>query len=211
MRPVLLTSAFLPPIQYFARLYAAPTIYMERHDHYVKQTYRNRCHIAGPDGVQTLTIPIVHDATVRQTTGSVRLSDHGDWRRLHWQALTSAYDNSPFFEEYAADLRPIYDAGYEYLSDFNDALCGQICRLLGLTPTIIPTTSYADAAALGADDLREAIRPKRPWQDDAAFRAVPYYQVFAARTGFLPNLSIIDLLFNMGPEARLILRESIMA
>ena len=70
MRPVLLTSAFLPPIQYFARLYAAPTIYMERHDHYVKQTYRNRCHIAGPDGIQTLTIPIVHDATVRQTTGS---------------------------------------------------------------------------------------------------------------------------------------------
>ena len=82
---------------------------------------------------------------------------------------------------------------------------------LALRWQITGDTSYADAAVLGADDLREAIRPKRPWQDDAAFRAVPYYQVFAARTGFLPNLSIIDLLFNMGPEARLILRESIMA
>lgn len=208
MSPVLLSSAYLPPIQYFTKLYAAPTIHLETYDHYVKQTYRNRAVIAAPDGPLALTLPVEHDGTVKPRTRDMRLSDHGNWRHLHWTALTSAYERSPYFFYYADDFHAIYDHPYRFLVDFNAALVSLILSLLDLTPHIVPTTSYADAAALGATDLRETIRPKLPYADDASFTPAPYYQVFSARHGFLPNLSIADLLFNMGPEARLVLRRS---
>lgn len=209
MRPVILTSAYLPPVQYFTKLYAAPVVWAERHDHYVKQTYRNRAVIGGPMGRQALTIPVVHDGTARPSTADMRISDHGNWRHVHWNALETAYDNSPYFFYYADDFRALYERRFERLVDFNDALIRLILRLLDLTPDIRPTTGYADAAALGADDLRERIAPRTGFADDATFRPVPYYQVFAARNGFLPNLSIADLLFNMGPEARIVLRQSV--
>lgn len=209
MPPVLLTSAYLPPVQYFTKLYAAPTVYLETYEHYVKQTYRNRAVIAAANGPLALTLPVEHDGGTKPLTRDIRLSDHGNWRHLHWTALTSAYERSPYFFYYADDFRAIYERPYRFLVDFNEALVSLILSLLDLTPHIVPTTSYADATALGALDLRETIRPKLPYADDVAFTPAPYYQVFAARHGFLPNLSIADLLFNMGPEARLVLRRSL--
>ena len=93
--------------------------------------------------------------------------------------------------------------------DFNEALTEVLLGLLDLHPDIRPTSAYADAVALGADDFRETIRPKIPFTDDPTFIPKPYYQIFSARTGFLPNLSMVDLLFNMGPESRLVLRDSV--
>lgn len=210
MLPVLLTSAYLPPVQYVARLYAAPCAYIESYDHYVKQTYRNRCVIAGPDGRMSLTLPVEHgDKSQRPRTRDIRLSDHGDWRHLHTTALRSAYEGSPYFEYYAPDLLPIYERPWKYLVDFNAALLHSVLDLLDLHPDIRPTTAYADAATLEAEDLREIIRPKVDIARDSSFHPRPYYQVFAGRTGFLPNLSIVDLLFNMGPESRLVLRDSL--
>lgn len=209
MSPVILTSAYLAPVQYYTKLYAAPCVYEERHDHYVKQTYRNRTVIAGPSGPLALTIPVEHDGTTKPATCDIRISDHGNWRHLHWTALVSAYENSPYFYYYADEFRTFYEKKYKYLVDFNDALRAKICALLDLAPAVRPTTAYADAAALGATDLRETIRPKVDFSSDAAFTPAPYYQVFAHRYGFLPNLSMADLLFNMGPESRLVLRRSI--
>lgn len=209
MSPVLLTSAYLPPVQYFTKLYAASTIYLETYDHYVKQTYRNRAVIATAAGPLALTLPVEHDGTTKPLTRDVRLSDHGNWRHLHWTALTSAYERSPYFFYYADDFRAVYERPYRFLVDFNEALISLVLSLLNLTPHIVPTTSYADAAELGATDLRETIRPKLPYADDAAFSPAPYYQVFSTRHGFLPNLSIADLLFNMGLESRLVLRRSL--
>jgi hypothetical protein len=209
MNSVLLTSAYLPPIQYFSKIYGAPCIYMETYEHYVKQTYRNRALIAGPNGVQALTIPVEHEYNKRPATRDIRLSDHGNWQHLHRNALQSAYEGSPYFEYYADDILPIYDKGYQFLVDFNEDFLYTICDLLSLTPNVVKTEAYADALALGADDFRETIRPKNSHSIDKTFRSVEYYQVFRHKHGFLENLSIIDLLFNMGPESRLVLRDSL--
>ena len=207
MNPVILTSAYLAPVQYYTKLYAAPQVIEERFDHYVKQTYRNRCVIAGPNGPLALTLPIAHTEVLKPTTRDIRLSDHGNWRHLHWNALQSAYDKSPYFEYYADDFRPFYEKRYDYLVDFNEGLRATVCELLGLQPQIEVTTAYEEHP--GYDDFRELIRPKVDFATDKTFRALPYYQVFSQKTGFLPNLSILDLLFNMGPESRLVLRDAI--
>lgn len=208
MRPVILTSAYLAPVQYFTKLYAAPYIVEERAEHYVKQTYRNRCLIAGPSGALALTLPVEHNYSCRPATRDIRLSEHGNWRHLHRTALVSAYENSPFFEYYADDILPFYDRPFRFLVDFNEALQRIVCDLLDLHPDVRPTAAYAIPGP-GEDDLRETIRPKADTGGDPGFRPAPYYQVFADRTGFLPNLSIADLLFNMGPESRIVLRRSI--
>lgn len=209
MNPVLLTSAYLPPVQYFSKLYTSPCIYLETYEHYVKQTYRNRALIAGPNGVQALTIPVEHEYSKRPATRDIRLSDHGNWQHLHRNALQSAYEGSPYFEYYADDILPIYDREHRFLVDFNADFLHTICDLLNLKPNLLQTEAYADAQALGAEDFREAIRPKISHSIDKTFRSVEYYQVFRQKHGFLENLSIIDLLFNMGPESRLILRDSV--
>ena len=211
---ILLTSAYLPPIHYFARLYAATTVFLEGYDHYVKQTYRNRCIIAGPDGPLALTLPIVHDKTKGHTaTRDIRLSNHGDWRHQHTIALTSAYESSPFFEYYEDDLRGAFFGKYEFLVDFNAALRDVCCELLGLHTPVTPSTHYINAASEYPEalDLRTAISPKKSAAAESGFMARPYYQVFQERTGFLPNLSILDLLCNLGPEARLVLRDGLQA
>lgn len=209
MRPVILTSAYLPPVEYFTKLYGAPYVILDCHDHYVKQTYRNRCLIAGPDGQLALTLPIVHEGKGKMPTRDIRLSNHGDWRHLHWNALKSCYENSPFFEYMADDFLAIYRQDYTYLVDFNAALQELICHWLGLTPDIRTASHYIDASTMEADDFRETIRPKTGYEADQSFTPAPYYQVFQQQNGFIPNLSIVDLLFNMGPEARLVLKQSI--
>lgn len=209
MNAVLLTSAYLAPVHYYTKLYGAPRVVEERCEFYVKQTYRNRCVIAGADGPLMLSLPVEHGREGRPLTRDIRLSGHGNWQHLHWNALCSAYDNSPFFEYYADDFRPFYEQHFNFLVDFNEALQHTVCDLLGLQPEISTTTAYCEADKAAFDDFRETIRPKVPFDFDATFNPKPYYQVFAARLGFLPNLSIVDLLFNMGPEARLVLRDSI--
>ena len=126
-----------------------------------------------------------------------RISDHGNWRHLHWQALQSAYGESPFFEYYEDDLRPFFTERWEYLYDFNEAIRLKMCELLDIQPAVELTTVYRRDVE---NDFREAIRPKHPLPD-AHFHPRRYYQVYEQRHGFLPNLSILDLLLNMGPES----------
>lgn len=203
---ILLSSAYLAPVQYYAHLYAADAVVEDRYEHYTKQTYRNRAYIATPDGPQPLTIPVVRSGATHTATRDIRISDHGNWRHLHWNALVSAYENSPYFEYYADDFRPLYEKPFDFLVDFNEALEHTILDLLSLDKPITLSDSYV--AEPGADvlDLRTVISPKVPEGADPLFQAHPYYQVFAERTGFLPNLSMVDLLFNHGNESRLLLR-----
>ena len=206
---IILSSAYLAPIQYYAHLYAADHALVDLGEHYVKQTYRNRCYIATPSGAQPLTLPVVRDGVGHTPMGEVRLSDHGDWRHLHWNALASAYEGSPYFEYYADDFRPLYEHPFEYLADFNAALHNVVLSLLSLTPSVEVSRDYVAEVPAGAADLRNSVSPKVPIEHDVQFRVQPYYQVFKERTGFLPNLSIVDLLFNMGPESRMVLKQSL--
>lgn len=207
---VYLSSAYLAPVEYYTKLYKYNKIYIERHDNYIKQTYRNRCTIASADGPLTLSIPTEKTDGLKCPMKDIRISDHGKWRHLHWVAIESAYKNSPFFDYYQDDFRPFYEKKYEFLYDFNEQLCILVCELIDIKSNINHTDEYKQTFNWGEDDFREIIHPKKDYQlADPYFMPSPYYQVFESRHGFIPNLSIIDLLFNMGPESLLILRDSI--
>ena len=205
---VYLSSAYLAPVEYYAKLTAYKQVRTEQYDHYMKQTYRNRCTIAAPDGPLALTVPIVKPDTPKAFTKDIRISDHGNWRHLHWNALESAYNHTPFFEYYKDDFRPFYEQKYTFLMDFNEGLQQLVCSLIGIHPNVTRTTAYKTEFAPDEDDYRERIHPKKDCRtEDPDFSPPVYYQVFQDRLGFLPNLSIADLLFNMGPESLLILKK----
>ena len=206
---VYLSSAYLAPVEYYTKLLAYDRVCIEQHDHYIKQTYRNRCTIAAPDGELALSIPTVKPASLKCPMCDIRISDHGNWRHLHWNAIESAYNHTPFFEYYKDDFRPFYEKKYEFLADFNEELCHLVCSLIDIQPVMERTSEYKTGFAPGEADFRERIHRKKDFSlEDPDFSPQPYYQVFQERLGFLPNLSIIDLLFNMGPESLLVLQQS---
>ena len=200
----LLSSAYLAPVQWYAKLFQSNGCWMEQHDHFIKQTYRNRCVIATTNGLQALTVPIERFEGAHCAMLNIRISDHGSWRHLHWNALQSAYGESPFFEFYADDIRPFFERQWEFLVDFNMEITQKMCELLDIQPHITLTDAYVSAEDVGVTDYRDIIRPKNPLPDDR-FQPRRYYQVYEQKHGFQPNLSILDLLFNEGPEAVLYL------
>lgn len=208
MTTAYLSTAYFAPVSYYMAMLAHDRIVIEQWCNYTKQTYRNRCHIAGANGVLSLSVPVVKPDTLKCPTRDIRISDHGEWRHLHWNAIASAYGSSPFFEYYQDDIRPFFEKRYTFLLDFNEAIRQTLCELIGLEPHVEYTDQYAQPAP-GEADLREAIHPKRSIAETIpSMHLKPYYQVFAPKYGFLPDLSILDLLMNMGPESILILKES---
>lgn len=209
MNQIILSSAYLAPVEYYAKLFAYDKVYVECFDSYMKQTYRNRCVIASAGGPQALTIPTEKGEGAKCLMKDIRISDHGNWRHVHWNAFVAAYKHSPFFDYYADEFHRFYEKRYDFLYDFNMELCHWMCEQIDLQPVMIPTDDYV-AVPEGMDDYRERIHPKKVYTEaDPDFSLVPYYQVFDAKQGFQPNLSIADLLFNMGPESLLVLRDSI--
>ena len=193
MTTALLSTTYFGPIQWYQKLHRYDQAVIDRQEYSMKQTFRNRCLIATTQGTQALTVPVVHDS--KSTIADVLISDHGNWRHLHWQALQSAYGESPFFEYYEDDLRPFFaENNWERLLDYNDAICAKMCELLDIQPTLIAATNQTPV------DFRAVINPKHPLPD-ADFQPKTYYQVYQQKHGFLSNLSILDLLFNMGPES----------
>ena len=223
MQTVLLSTTYFGPIQWYQKLYRAEKVLIERCESFQKQTYRNRCIIATTNGLQALTVPV--ERTVNDIK-DLRISDHGNWRHLHWNALKSAYGESPFFDYYQDDIRPFFEQRWDYLFDFNEAIREKMCELLDIQPKVSLTKEFTvyslrftDDYTVGSEglaskssvnckpstvnnlvDYRSAIRPKHP-EPDPDFTPKRYYQVYEQKHGFLPNLSILDLLFNMGPES----------
>ena len=203
MKPAYLSSTYLGPVQQYCKMYQYPEVRIEAAENYLKQTYRNRCLIAAANGPLSLSIPIVKPDTLKCLTKDIRISDHGNWRHLHWNAISSAYNSSPFFEYYEDDFAPFYEKKYDFLFDFNEELRQMVCSLLDIHPHVVFTTDFETEVE---NDFR-GISPKRE-SGDPAFCPKSYYQVFKDKHGFIPNLSIIDLLFNTGNEGILVLRDS---
>lgn len=198
---VLLSSLYLAPVEYYAALFRAEKVLLEMNDHYQKQSYRNRCHIGGANGVLSLSIPVEKPLTAKGSMKDIRIADHGNWQHLHWQAIVSAYGSTPYFQYYEDDFRRFYEEKTVFLHDFNEQLRRLVCRLIGIETEVSYTGSYIQQPAEQFADLRETIHPKRA----SNYQSTTYYQVFADKQGFINNLSIIDLLFNMGNESLLYL------
>lgn len=162
-------------------------VHIEACESYQKQTTRNRCTIATANGPMNLTVPVSHKGV--RCIKDVEISDHGNWRHLHWQALQTNYGESAFFEYYQDDIRPFFEKRWKYLLDYNEEIMQTMCRLLQLNVEFRRTEQFNGVPS--AVDLTSRQSPV----------VGPYYQVFGQRHGFLPNLSVLDLLFNEGPQS----------
>jgi hypothetical protein len=169
---------------------------VESYEHFPKQTYRNRCSIYSPNGLQHLVIPL--DGRKDKTlTKDIRISYDRNWQLIHWRSLEAAYRSSPFFEFYEDELKPFYEKRTELLIEFNFALQKKIMELLDVKKEISFTSQYEKMPA-GLADHRSIFSKK-----NIPSKSFPrYLQVFENKHGFIPDLSIADLLFNLGPKAK---------
>ena len=167
-------------------------------DNYQKQTFRNRCYICTDRGRLTLTVPIRHvgGETGRQRFRDVRIDNTYNWQRQHWRALETAYRSAPFFEYYESDLLPLFNTPYDSLLELDLASVRSTASLLSLQVPDKQTGKYETSPPAGSD-ARMLIQAKTP----PPVALPSYHQVFEDRHGFIPNLSVLDLLFNEGPAA----------
>lgn len=202
------SSAYAGSVRYYAAMLGCNHVHVDASERYGKYSWNmHHCRIVGANGVQTLTIPLV-----KPVTGSVAtlkdlvISEHGDWRRIHWGALFSAYGKSPFFDYIADELHSIYEnQGITNLYDFNKAIHNLVVDFLDLPIR----TSYCEEAPLISDnttDFRRRVGSNK--SDNLPFISdIPYWQVWQSRYGFTPDMSILDLLMTQGRESLLILHQ----
>lgn len=196
----LLSTAYLPPIEYFLLIEKSDGCFVEYFEHYSKQSYRNRTCILTGNGKQALSIP-VEQTHQKILTKDVKIDYATRWQTNHWRAITAAYNSSPYFLYYQDYLKPFYEKKYTFLIDYNTGLLNLLLKFLKLDRHIDPTTDYITTAYDGYD-ARTLIHPKKCDMDSYPLQLTqPYRQVFEDRFGFTRNLSIIDLLFNEGNES----------
>jgi hypothetical protein len=204
----ILSTAYMGPVQYFTKFILYSKIYIEQHETYLKQSFRNRCYICGTNGRMTLIIP------VKKPYNSTKIKDilidyDTHWQRIHWNSIVSAYRSSPFFEFYEDDLKGFYVNKEKTLLDFNQKILQLLLGLLEIDRETNLTESFQRKYA-HETDFRLSINPKKRLAvKDDRFVPYRYNQVFIEKHGFITDLSIIDLLFNEGPNAKEILRKCI--
>ena len=191
-----LCSAYLAPVSYYKQIACSKHVIIEQHDNYIKQTYRNRCRIAAANGIIDLSIPIQKNEA-KCPMKDIRIAYSDNWQQTHWRAIESAYSSSPFFEYYRDDFEPFYRTKKEFLIDLNIELQSLVLELMDISTPIAFTTKYKDSFSENELDLRDFFHPKKEYP----YQLRPYYQVFEQKFGFQKDVSIIDLLFNMGPES----------
>ena len=204
MYNILIESQFLPPIISFAHFNKADVIHLEAQENYQKGSYRNRCCIAGANGKQVLSSPLSKGKHRQCSIQNVQIAYHEPWQNQHINSIKSAYGNAPFFEFYADEIFDLISQKKSFLWQYNHALLTGIFELMGMDKVIDKTTIF-EKSPDNYVDLRNKFRPKTNERDMALLSPHPYPQVFVEKHGFLPNLSILDLLFCAGPESNVIL------
>ena len=192
---LLLSTAYFPPSCYFRLIRDSEIIFIEREENYIKQTYRNRCMILSSNGVLSLSVPVTKGGRVKAPVKDIQIDYSKRWQQVHIRAFTSAYSRSPYFLYYSENILSILQKKQRFLIDLNHELLQECLTLLDMKKCISYTSSY-EPAGLQPGDYRYSISPKK----EQEFSSKPYIQVFG-EAGFVPGLSIIDLIFNLGPDS----------
>jgi len=198
---VLLSTAYWPNLQYMFYVLNAEKVQLEQHEHYGKQSYRNRCGILSANGPLNLSIPIKKSQS-KELVRDVEISYKENWKAKHWRAIQSAYNNSPYFEYFELDFKHFYKKEYSHLFDYNLEQLHFLLRLFRVEKKIELSPGFQKT--IEQIDLREKIDPKIDFRTDPQVSQVlskEYYQTFDTKFEFVPNLSILDLLFNKGLES----------
>lgn len=208
----ILPACYLPPVTYFATVlrWKETGIRIEQHEHFPKQTYRNRASIYGANGQLDLIIPVSKGSRrgVHTKMKDVQISYDADWQRLHWLSMQTAYRSSSYFEYYEDAFAGFYEQRFPLLLEYNMQLTRLILDLLKIDVRITLTETF-EKEYPQALDFRERIHPKKKTgvlmagaeEPEEKQEPIVYHQVFSDRHGFLPDLSIVDLLFNQGPQS----------
>ena len=195
----LLSTAYFPNVQYMSKFLAGKVV-IEKYETYPKQTYRNRCNILSANGVLPLSVPV--QKNFHTLTKDIRIDYSEMWQRNHLTALKSAYKNSAFYDYYFYKFEPFFEKKETFLVDLNEKILNMLFSVLKIDADWSFTTDYVSAPD-GFRDMRDSISPKPSRnKPDSSFTLKPYIQVFADRFDFVPNLSILDLIFNVGPESK---------
>lgn len=196
---IILSAGYLPPVSYFHAIqkHDLPVL-VDQYEHFQKQTYRSRTRIGTANGFLDLFVPIQHGRKQRVAIKEVKISYDHEWQKLHWASIETAYRSSPYFEYYEDDFHQFYNRKYDFLFDYNIEQLELICKVLKIKKTIGLTSSF-EKEYPNSVDLRDRIHPKK---ESVYEHPKPYYQLFEDRNGFIPELSIVDLIFNQGPQSK---------
>lgn len=195
-----LSTAYFPPIIWMAYIHQKKNISIDVKETYPKQTYRNRCQIATATGIINLSIPVKKPNGNQTISEDIGFEDRQKWQSQHWKSIKTAYDSSPFFLYYQDEIEELLKKEYSSLIELNEAIIKELTSLMNLDIEINYTDDFAPIEN-GKIDLRFDIHPKKK----LPVKYPKYYQTFDDKLGFIPNLSILDLLFNLGPESILYL------
>lgn len=195
MKTVLLSTAYLPNVHYLSQVINCDTIVIEKHENFVKQTYRNRCDIVTANGKLSLSIPLIKQAD-KELIFDKKISYAEDWQKQHWRTIVSAYKNSPYFEFFEDEFKPFYENQFEFLLDYNTQLLQTILHILRVKKQIKFTQTFE----LNPSQVFDFRSLSDIQKNDTVIK--PYYQVFADKLGFTPNVSCLDALFNVGLETK---------
>jgi hypothetical protein len=200
MKSVLLPIAYLPPVSWMAVAVHSASIVLEIHETYPKQTYRNRCNIATSSGILSLTVPVKRINGNHTKTCDIQIDNSKNWQQLHWRSILTAYNKTPYFLFYRDAFEPIFFRKYEQLTDLNRDLLNIIFKVMKISPIEV---AYTNEYIIYPDfyDLRNSFHPKTNSHREPVLTLPRYMQAFEENHGFIPDLSITDLLFNLGPDA----------
>ena len=195
-KPPVYTTVYFGPISYYAHIVKHQEIIIEAHENYNKQTYRNRCGILSANGPLTLTVPVTKGDKLKTPVREVQIFYETGWQRLHSRAILSAYRSAPFFEHYYPEIEEFFNHPYDFLWDLNMGIMKKILELLEAEIKITLSGEFISGA--NYRDYRHYFHPKQKGMTKD--RLPEYAQVFASKSGFIPDLSILDALFNLGPD-----------
>lgn len=202
---LLIDLHYLPSLEYITLLQSYDTIILEKHEYYVKQSYRNRCYINTAHGVDMLVVPLTGKHG-KVPVKDVQIDYATRWQNNHWRTIESAYRKAPYFEYYGDDMKQILYKPFQFLFDLNLELLSFCLKNIGHAPSISETMAYEKIPGSLITDLRSAIDAKIPYSERPYYHPASYYQIFGNQ--FVPNLSLIDLLFCEGPRAGSLLKAS---